>query len=99
MTCSILSAIIANTKVTNWARNPGWRIAANERFAGAGGAAVSLGWMFKGGRFQGERRPPRGCGTRRGLAYHCSWHRSRQPPTDDAAGRLCKNAPFLLIVI
>jgi hypothetical protein len=23
MTCSILSAIIANTKVTNWTRNPG----------------------------------------------------------------------------
>src|SRR5882757_4091969 len=34
MTCSILSAIIASTKVANWARKPGWRIAAKDRLAG-----------------------------------------------------------------
>src|ERR1700730_10653002 len=38
MTCSILSAIIASTKVVNWARKPGWRIAAKDRFAGSDGS-------------------------------------------------------------
>src|SRR5580704_5059759 len=36
MTCSMLSAIMASTKVMNWARKPGWRIAANDRFADGG---------------------------------------------------------------
>src|ERR1700733_10998878 len=38
MTCSILSAIMASTKVVNWARKPGWRIAAKDRFAGSDGS-------------------------------------------------------------
>src|SRR5665213_838740 len=41
MTCSILSAIIASTKVMNWARKPGWRIAANDRRV-AGGASAGI---------------------------------------------------------
>jgi hypothetical protein len=47
MTCSILSAIIASTKVPNCIRNPGCRIAAKERRAGGGAAAVIFGSMFK----------------------------------------------------
>src|SRR5580698_6075181 len=43
MTCSILSAIIASTKVMNWARNPGCRIAANDRRAD-GGALAGIDW-------------------------------------------------------
>jgi hypothetical protein len=51
MTCSILSAIIARTNVTNWARKPGCRIAAKDRFAGGEGAARMgvtsfMGWEF-----------------------------------------------------
>src|ERR1700744_3210141 len=42
MTCSILSAIMARTKVLNWARKPGWRIAANDRLAG-GAASAGIG--------------------------------------------------------
>src|ERR1700712_563158 len=36
MTCSILSAIMASTKVKNWARKPGWRIAAKDRLVDGG---------------------------------------------------------------
>jgi len=33
--------------VKNWARKPGWRIAAKDLFTGAGGAAVADGVTFK----------------------------------------------------
>lgn len=48
MTCSILSAIIAMTKVENWAWKPRCRIAAKDRFAGAGGGSATLGLIFNG---------------------------------------------------
>src|ERR1700676_4063387 len=42
MTCSMLSAIIARTNVENWARKPGWRIAAKDLFV-AGDALTGTG--------------------------------------------------------
>src|SRR4051794_18326543 len=44
MTCSILSAIIASTKVENCARKPRWRIAAKDRF-GAGEAVAGADFV------------------------------------------------------
>src|SRR5215467_2187218 len=40
MTCSMLSAIIASTDVTNSARKPAWRSAAKDCFAGVDAAAA-----------------------------------------------------------
>src|SRR5580704_7786151 len=62
MTCSILSAIIASTKVANWARKPGWRIAAKDRLAG-GDAPAETGFIsfMKNHQFTGiAGRPKRG---------------------------------------
>jgi hypothetical protein len=54
MTCSILSAIIASTKVANWARKPGWRIAAKDRLAGdAAPADTGLISFMKNHQFTG----------------------------------------------
>lgn len=48
MTCSILSAIMASTKVMNWARKPGCRIAAKDRLlAGGAPAAIDLVSLIK----------------------------------------------------
>jgi hypothetical protein len=56
-----LSTIIAITKVMNWARKPGWRIAAKDRFAGNDappvGDFISFNFVSLAGMVRPAARP------------------------------------------